>query len=151
MSHRLDHAEAAPEVMNVLGQVNDYVVHSGLEDFLIDLVRLRVSQINGFAAGADLHSHELWARGIGMVKLLHVPLWRDAAERFSVREQAALAWAEAVTEAAEFGVPDVDYDVAREVFGDKALADLTVAIALANVEDRLAISFRTGPSQRKAR
>jgi AhpD family alkylhydroperoxidase len=149
MSHRLDHAEAAPQGMNALGQVHDYVVHSGLEDFLVDLVRLRVSQINGCTAGADHHSRELWARGIGLTKLLHVALWRDAPERFSDREQAALGWAESVTEAADTGVPDFEYEIARSAFGEKELADLTIAIALSNVEDRLAISFRAGPSQAK--
>ena len=149
MSHRLDHAEAAPEGMSALGRVHDYVVHSGLEDELIDLVCLRVSQVNGCAVGADRHSRDLWRRGIGLEKLLYVPLWRDAAARFSERERAALAWAESVTEAADTGVPDSDYEAARAVFGEKELADLTIAIGLTNIEDRLAISFRAGPAQTK--
>jgi AhpD family alkylhydroperoxidase len=135
MSHRLDHAEAAPEGISALGQVHDYVIRSGLDDFLVDLVRLRVSQVNGCAPGADLHSRDLWMRGIGLEKLLHVPLWRDAPE--------------SVTEAADTGVPDRDYEAARAAFGEKELADLTIAIALSNVEDRLAISFRAGPAQAK--
>lgn len=149
MPVRLDHAKAAPDGWGALDQVYSYVRQSGLDVELLDLVCLRVSQVNGSASCADQHSRDLWRQGIGMPKLLHVALWRDAAARFSARERAALAWAESVTEAADTGVPDADFEAARAVFSDKELADLTLAIGLTNIQNRLAISFRASPVEMK--
>lgn len=149
MPVRLDHARAAPEGISALDQVYAYVRQSGLDAELLDLVCLRVSQVNGCASCADLHSRDLWRHGIGMSKLLLVPLWRDADGRFSARERAALAWAESVTEAADTGVPDSDFEAARAVFSEKELADLTLAIGLTNIQNRLAISFRASPVEMK--
>jgi alkylhydroperoxidase family enzyme len=76
--------------------------------------------------------------------------WRDAGLYFGERERAALAWAEVVTRVAKTHVPDADYEAAVAVFGDKALADLTIAIGLINVFNRIAISFRTVPESLRA-
>lgn len=146
MTIRLDHLDAAPEGMSALGQVYDYVASSGLDCALLDLVYLRVSQINGCSHCADVHSRDLWKRGVGMEKLVQVALWRDAGEWFDAREQAALGWAEAVTEIADTRAPDADYAAARAAFDDKELADLTIAIGLINTYNRLAISFRATPA-----
>ena len=146
MTIRLDHLEAAPEGMSALGQVYDYVARSGLDGALVDLVYLRVSQINGCTHCVDVHSRDLWKRGVGMEKLVQVALWHDAGALFDARERAALAWAEAVTEIADSRVPDADYAAARAVFSEKELADLTIAIGLINTYNRLAISFRATPA-----
>jgi AhpD family alkylhydroperoxidase len=146
MPIRLDHFEAAPEWMNALGGAYDYVARSGLDGALLDLVYLRVSQINGCTFCADVHSRHLWKRGIGMAKLVQVALWRDAGPLFDERERTALAWAEAVTDIADTRVPDADYAAARSVFSEKELADLTIAIGLINAYNRLAVSFRATPA-----
>ena len=83
---------------------------------------------------------------ITVEKLVLVPVWRDAGAVFSTRERAALAWAETVTRVAETGVPDADYEAAAAEFSDKELADLTYAIGLMNVFNRLGVTFRTTPA-----
>lgn len=78
-------------------------------------------------------------------KLALVQAWREAGELFDDREQAALAWAESVTKVADTGVPDDDFHLAKEIFSEKDLVDLTLAISLMNAYNRLAISFRSTP------
>lgn len=146
MSMRMDYAAAAPAAMKALGGVHGYVGQSGLPGELIDLVYLRVSQINGCAYCIDMHARELSARGVAQEKLMLVPVWREAGDVFSDTEKAALAWAETVTRVAETGVPLAEYEAAAARFDPKALTDLTVAVGLMNAYNRLAISFRRPPS-----
>jgi AhpD family alkylhydroperoxidase len=146
MSNRLDYAKASPEGFKALGGVYVSVQKSGLPKELINLVYLRVSQINGCAYCIDMHSRDLLKSGLAVERLVLVPVWRDAGELFSTRERAALAWAETVTRVAETGVPDADYDAAAAEFSDKELADLTYAIGLMNVFNRLGVSFRSPPA-----
>src|SRR6185436_17067842 len=116
---------------------------------LVDLVYLRVSQINGCAYCIHMHSRDLLKSGVAVDKLVLVPVWRDAGEIFSARERHALAWTETVTRVAETGVPDADYEAAASEFSDKELADLTYAIGLMNAYNRLSISFRVLPAAAK--
>jgi AhpD family alkylhydroperoxidase len=146
MSNRLDYAKASPEGFKALGGVYVIVQKSGLPKQLVDLVYLRVSQINGCAYCIDMHSRDLLKSGLAVDKLILVPVWRDAGEVFSIRERAALAWAETVTRVAETSVPDADYEAAATEFNDKELADLTYAIGLMNVFNRLGVAFRTRPA-----
>jgi AhpD family alkylhydroperoxidase len=146
MTMRMDYETAAPGALKALGGVYGYVLQSGLAKSLVDLVYLRVSQINGCAYCIDMHSGELSREGMAWEKLVLVPVWREAGSLFADRERAALAWAETVTRVSETGVPQADYDAAAAVFDDKELADLTVAIGLMNAYNRLAISFRRPPS-----
>ena len=119
---------------------------SGPPKQLVDLVYLRVSQINGCAYCIDMHSRDLLKSGVAVEKLVLVPVWRDAGSLFSTRERVALAWAETVTRVAETGIPDTDYEAAAAEFGDKELADLTYAVGLINLFNRLGIGFRTPPA-----
>ena len=146
VSNRLDYAKASPEGFRALGGVYVFIQKSELPKQLVDLVYLRVSQINGCAYCIDMHSRDLLKSGLAVDKLVLVPVWRDAGEVFSIRERAALAWAETVTRVAETGVPDADYDAAATEFNDKELADLTYAIGLMNVFNRLGVTFRTRPA-----
>ena len=146
MSNRIDYAKASPEGYKAFGGVYVTLQNSGLSQELINLVYLRVSQINGCAYCIDMHSRDLLKLGVPVDKLVLVPVWRDAREVFSTRERAAFAWAETVTRVAETGVPDADYEAAATEFGDKELADLTYAIGLMNAFNRLGISFRTPPA-----
>ena len=146
MSHRIDYTKASPAGLKAFGWVYAYLQNSGLPQELIDLVYLRVSQINGCAYCIDMHSRDLLKMGVSADKLVLVPVWRDAGEVFSTRERTALAWAESVTRVAETHVPDADYAAAAAEFSEKELADLTYAIALMNAFNRFGVSFRTPPA-----
>jgi AhpD family alkylhydroperoxidase len=145
MSQRLDYNAAAPAGMKRLGAVHEYVRQSGLPSRLVDLVYLRVSQINGCAYCIDMHSRDLLKGGLSVDHLVLVPAWHEAGSIFDEQERAALAWAEAATRLGDHGVPDSAYQAAAAVFSEKQLADLTIAIGLMNAYNRLSISFRTTP------
>ena len=146
MSNRIDYAKASPEGFRAFGGVYMAVQKSGLPKELVDLVYLRVSQINGCAYCIDMHSRDLIKSGLTVDKLVLVQAWRDAGEVFDNRERAALAWAETVTRVAETGVPEADYEAAAAAFDDKELADLTYAIGLMNAFNRFGVSFRSTPA-----
>ena len=145
MNNRIDYAKASPEGYKAFGGVYVTLQNSGLSKDLVDLVYLRVSQINGCAFCIDMHTRDLIKRGATVNKLALVSVWRESGEVFSDRERIALAWAEAVTRVAETRVPDADYEAAAAEFSDKELADLTYAIGLMNVFNRLGVAFRTPP------
>jgi AhpD family alkylhydroperoxidase len=147
---RLDYTKASPGGVKAFGSVYGYIVQSGLEDVLVELVYLRVSQINGCAYCLDMHTRDLSKKGVPLQKLALVQTWHDAGDLFSEREQAALAWAESVTRVADTRVPDEVFEAASAVFSEKELADLTMAIGLMNAFNRLAISFRRVPEGAQA-
>lgn len=143
---RLNYEAAAPAGVKALAGVYGYIGQSGFSKALIDLVYLRVSQINGCAYCIDMHARELTREGVGAEKLRLLPVWREAAALFSDSEQAALAWAETVTRVAETNIPEADYAAAAAHFDAKGLTDLTIAIGLMNAYNRLAIGFRRPPA-----
>ncbi|MBB3447301.1 MULTISPECIES: carboxymuconolactone decarboxylase family protein [unclassified Rhizobium] len=145
MTRRLDYNQVAPNGAKALGGVYGYVLQSGLPGELVDLVYMRISQINNCAYCLDMHTRELIKRGVKIEKLALVQAWEEGGSLFSDTERAALAWAETVTLVAETGVPDDAYDAARQVFDEKQLVDLTIAISLMNSYNRMAISFRNTP------
>src|SRR5262249_46645034 len=150
VSHRIDYAKASPEGYKAFAAVHAAIQKSALPRDLINLVYLRVSQINGCAFCIDMHSRDLLASGMSVDKLVLVPVWHDAGEVFPRRERAALAWAQSVTRVAQTGVPDADYEAAAAEFNDKELVDLTYAIGLMNAFNRFGIAFRSTPSAAKA-
>ena len=145
MSKRLDYNHIAPAGAKALGGVYGYVMQSKLSATLINLVYLRVSQINNCAYCLDMHTRDLLNGGEKIERLALLQAWAEAGDLFDERERAALAWAETVTRVAETGVPDQAYKVARGVFEERELVDLTIAISLMNVYNRMAISFRNTP------
>src|SRR5690606_35097122 len=108
-----------------LGGVYGYVMQSGLPAELVDLVYLRVSQINNCAFCLDSHTRDLIKKGMPIEKLALVQAWHEGGDLFNDTERAALAWAETVTRVAQTGVPDDAYQAALAVLGEKALVDLT--------------------------
>ncbi len=146
MNKRIDYAAASPEGYKAFGGVYVTVLKSGLPKELVDIVYLRVSQINGCAFCIDMHSRDLLRGGLSTDKLVLISVWHDAGPVFSGRERAALAWAESVTRVAESGVPDTAYEAAAAEFNDKELADLTYAIGLMNAFNRFGIAFRSTPA-----
>ncbi|SMF98956.1 carboxymuconolactone decarboxylase family protein [Burkholderia singularis] len=145
MSMRLDYNQIAPAGTKALGGVYGYVMQSGLSPVLVELVYLRVSQINNCAFCLDMHTRDLLKKGVKVEKLALLQAWAEAGDLFDARERAALAWAESVTRVAQTGVPDAAYDSARAVFDERELVDLTIAIGLMNTYNRMAISFRNTP------
>jgi AhpD family alkylhydroperoxidase len=106
MTKRLDYNQIAPNGAKALGGVYGYVKQSGLPSELVDLVYLRVSQINNCAYCLDMHTRDLIKKGVKVEKLALVQAWEEGGSLFSAAERAALAWAESVTRVAETGVPD---------------------------------------------
>jgi AhpD family alkylhydroperoxidase len=145
MSKRLDYTQIAPAGVKALGGVYGYVTQSRLPTTLINLVYLRVSQINNCAYCLDMHTRDLLKSGEKIEKLALLQAWEEAGDLFDARERAALAWAESVTLVADTGVPDEAYQSARAVFDERDLVDLTIAIGLMNTYNRMAISFRNTP------
>ena len=145
MTQRLDYMNVAPAGVKALGGVYGYITQSGLPTQLVNLVYLRVSQINGCAFCIDMHSRDLIKEGFAIEKLVLVQAWHEAGDLFDVRERGALAWAETVTRVADTAIPDGEFESASAAFSEKELADLTIAIGLMNAYNRLAIGFRNPP------
>jgi AhpD family alkylhydroperoxidase len=142
----MNYYAASPAGMKALGAVYGHVRQSGLPARLVDLVLLRVSQINGCAYCIDTHSRDLLKGGLPVEHLVLIPVWPEAGSIFDEQERAALAWAEVVTRLGDRGVLDDAYDAAAATFAEKQLVDLTIAISLMNAYNRVAISFRATPT-----
>jgi AhpD family alkylhydroperoxidase len=126
-----------------------YVKGSGLEASLIELIKMRASQINGCAYCLDMHARDARAQGESEQRLYLLDAWRES-PLYSDRERAALAWTEAVTLVSQTRVPDEVYEEARRNFSEEELVKLTVAVAAINAWNRIAISFRAVHPVRKA-
>jgi AhpD family alkylhydroperoxidase len=144
MEPRIDYRKVAPGGMSAMLGLENYVRQSGLEPALLELVKLRASQINGCAYCVDMHTKDARARGESEQRLYAIVVWRET-PFFTDRERAALAWTEAVTQVSHGHVPDEVYELARRHFSEKELVNLTLAIVAINGWNRLAISFRSIP------
>lgn len=142
MKHlRYNPYRAAPEAMEAVFALNAYVEGCGLERTLLELVKIRASQINGCAFCLHMHSRDARAHGESEDRMLLLSAWRES-PLYDARERAALAWTEALTLISETHAPDAVYEEARSHFDEAELVKLTVAIGLINTLNRLAISFR---------
>ncbi len=146
METRIDPRKAAPEVYRAMLALESAVKATGLESNLLDLVKLRASQINGCAFCIDMHSKDLRAEGESEERLYLLDAWREA-PCYTDRERAALAWTEAVTLIAHDHVPDEVYEEARQQFTDDELAKLTLAVVAINGWNRFGIAFRATPGK----
>src|SRR5579863_6237728 len=144
MEARFNYAKTAPGVYEAMDSLEQYLGQCGLEESLMHLVRLRVSQINGCAYCLDMHWKDLRAIGESEQRLYGLDAWRES-PYYSQRERAALAWTEAVTRVTDSHVPDEVYEEVRPHSTEKELADLTLAIATINAWNRMAIAARTVP------
>lgn len=141
MKQRLDYASASPEAFAAMLSMEQQVQKSGLDHRLLELVKTRVSQINGCAYCLDMHTKDARAAGETEQRLYGLNAWREA-PYYTKKERAALAWTEAVTEVATSHVPDDVYASISQHFTEKERVDLTLAIIAINGWNRLAISFR---------
>lgn len=144
MTQRLAYGKASPGAMRAMNGLQSYVDDCGLDHLLLELVKLRASQINGCAYCVDMHTKDARALGETEQRLYCLSVWRECSF-YTDRERAALEWTEALTRISETHVPDEIYDAVRPHFSDKELADLTLAIVLINGWNRFAISFRSEP------
>jgi AhpD family alkylhydroperoxidase len=150
MSQRINYAKASPDGFKAMRSFQAYVDDCGLEHPLMELVKMRASQINGCAYCLDMHSKDARAAGETEQRLYLLDAWRES-PFYSDRERAALAWTEALTRISDNDVPDALYDEVRKQFSDKELVDLTLAIIAINGWNRLAIPFRSEPGHYQPR
>jgi AhpD family alkylhydroperoxidase len=142
-SPRIDLRQASQAVEQVLA-LEKYIHTLGLDERLIELVKLRASQINGCAFCVDMHARRLRELGEPNERIDAVAAWSEG-PFFDERERAALLWAESLTLLSENRVPDAVFDQVRAQFGETELVSLTMVVATINVWNRLSVSFRTVP------
>lgn len=146
MSQRLNHFQASPGAMNTLIEAEKYIsscykIKNTLDKTLSELVKIRVSQINGCAYCLDMHCKDARALGETEQRLHSLIAWRET-NFFSEKERAALAWAEANTLIHQNEIDDQLYKSTREHFSEEQLVDLTLVITTINSWNRIAISFK---------
>lgn len=146
MQPRLDYGKAAPEVMRAMNALEKCLAKCGLEESLLDLVKLRASLINGCAYCIDMHTKDARARGESELRLYELMAWRET-PFYTERERAALAWTEALTLIADNRVPDELYEEVRQHFSEQELVNLTLAVVTINGWNRFCISFRSVPGE----
>jgi AhpD family alkylhydroperoxidase len=144
MKTRLNYGTVAPGIYEAMDALDRHLQTCGLEKALIMLVQLRASQINGCAYCLDMHWKDLRAIGDTEQRLCSLDAWREC-PYYTDRERAALEWTEAVTLVADGHVPDVVYEVVRQRFTERELADLTLGVASINAWNRLSIAARLVP------
>ena len=142
MTIRIDFTEAAPQAAAAMFGLERYLHGCGLEPSLLNLVKLRASQINGCAYCLDMHSKEARAAGETEQRIYVLDAWREA-PFYSARERAALDWTEALTLVSRDQVPDDVYDAARKQFSERELVDLSLAVVAINGWNRLVIGLRS--------
>ena len=145
MSPRLDYYNASPKAMKAMIAMEALTANLSIEQPLLQLIRIRDSQLNGCAFCTDMHSVDARRGGESDRRLYAIAVWRDS-DFFTPRERASLAWGEAVRLLSESHVPDDVYQLAREQFTEGELVDLTMAVTTINSWNRLAVSFRQTPS-----
>jgi AhpD family alkylhydroperoxidase len=147
---RLDYRAASPEPVKALAGVNAALLRAGLDRRLMNLLFLRVSQINGCSYCVDEHARDLRAEGETNERLDGLAGWRES-PYFTDAEKAALEWAESLTHVDLTHAPDSAYAPLGKYFDDKTIANITYAIALMNAWNRIAIGFHKGPMPRPAK
>lgn len=147
MQPRIPYFNTSEGVRKALLQMEAFVNnHSGLDERLLELVRLRSSQINGCAYCVDMHSKNLRADGEVNERIDGIVAWRET-PFYTERERAALEWAEAVTLVAVDHVPDEVFQRVRPHFTDEELVNLTLAVSMINTWNRFSVAFRAVPGE----
>jgi AhpD family alkylhydroperoxidase len=147
---RLNYAKAAPELLQAMYALEKAVSSAGLEHSLIELVKMRASQINGCAFCIDMHSKDARKAGETEARLYLLNAWREASHHYTDRERAALGWTEALTLVATTHAPQADYDALAPHFSDAEKVQLTMAITTINSWNRLSIGFGSVPPAPKS-
>jgi AhpD family alkylhydroperoxidase len=149
MEPRINAQKASPAAYKAMLNLENYVSRSaGIEPSLLELVKLRASQINGCAFCIDMHTKDARAAGETEQRLYGLTAWRET-PFYTDRERAALAWTEAITLIGEGHVPDEVYEHVKQRFTEEELVNLTLAVVAINGWNRLAIAFRAVPGSYK--
>jgi AhpD family alkylhydroperoxidase len=144
MKPRIDLTKVNPGIIHALLGLEKQVHKAGLDEKLLNLVRMRASQINGCAYCLDMHSKDARAKGETEQRLYGLSAWRET-PYYSPRERAALEWTEALTLISESHVPDDVFERVREQFSEDELAHLSLAVVAINGWNRLNVAARTVP------
>src|SRR6266536_3538034 len=139
---RVDYASVFPAGVRAMVGLQRAVDATGLEPLLLELVKMRASQINGCAYCLDMHSKDARALGESEQRLHLLAAWREAS-CYDARERVALAWCEDLTLISKQGAPDAVYEELEQTFSPEEIVALTLAIVAINGWNRLAISMRT--------
>ncbi len=142
--------KAAPEPIKAMMALEASFANSGLDHNLLELMKLRASQINGCAYCIHMHVTDLRKHGENEMRLHLLSAWRESSS-FTPRERAALGWTEALTRLAETGAPDEDYEVLQAEFTEAEQVNLTLAIGAINVWNRLNVGFSVSHPKDEAR
>src|SRR5260221_5911786 len=145
MEQRLNFYKASPDAAKALMALETSLPRLSIEPLLIDLVKLRASQINGCAYCVDLHSRDARKKGETERRLYAVAVWRET-PFFTPRERAAFAWTEALTRLADTHAPDEAYAEIRSAFSEQESADLTLVIGTINIWNRFGVGYRLSPA-----
>lgn len=145
MHNRIEWAKHAPEAYKAMVGLEQALAKSGLESSLLELVRLRASQINGCAYCVNLHANDARKAGETEARLQTLSVWRETAY-FTPRERAALAWVESLTRLPEDGAPQGQYEALQEHFEPAEVVNLTLAIATINAWNRFGVGFAMVPA-----
>lgn len=140
-SQRLDYFAAAPEAMKPLLALENSLASLSIPLTLRELIKLRVSQINNCAYCLNMHAPAARKAGLSQQKLDVLAAWRES-PAFDARERALLGWAEALTRLEQTGAPDADYAALEAAFSPRERAEITLAIGVINIWNRLAVGFR---------
>ena len=146
---RLDYQQVSPEPIKAMQRLEHAVRSSGLEPGLLDLIKVRASQMNGCAFCIDMHTKEARRRGESEQRLYSLNAWAEA-PFFTDRERAALSWTEALTNIQQGHASDEAFRTASVHFGESELVNLTVAITTINAWNRIALAFRIVPGTYQA-
>lgn len=142
MTKRLNYYAIAPEALKPLLALEDSIKKSSLEHSLIELVKMRASQINGCAYCLHMHSADARKAGESEARLYLLNAWHESA-LYTPRERAALAWTEALTLLPQTHAPDADYEEAMRHFSEQEMVMLTLLIGTINTWNRIAVAFRS--------
>lgn len=144
MQPRLDYTKASPDAYQAMARMEAVVRHSGIDLKLLELIKIRASQLNGCAFCIDMHTKDARAEGETEQRIYALSAWRET-PFFTEKERAALAWTEALTNIQQGHAPDAVYQEASRNFSEQEMVNLTLAITTINSWNRLAIGFRTVP------
>ncbi len=142
MTERLNYFAAAGDLLKPMLEQEEVLKASGLDITIIELVKLRASQINGCAFCIHMHTHDMRKMGESEDRMHLLAAWRESS-LYSAKERAALGWTEALTRIADTHAPDADYAAVAEHFSEREQVALTLMIGAINAWNRIAIGFRT--------
>ena len=144
MEPRIEYRKYAPEALKALFTLEKYLAECGLEKKLMELMKMRASQINGCAFCIDMHSKDARAAGETEQRLYELNAWSET-PFYTDRERAALEWTESLTLVSQTHVADSAYEEVKKHFSEKEIVDLTIAVSMINLWNRIAIAMRAVP------